>query len=96
MENSYLNTDKCKFESLQKDESRVHSADSAKACSKYRAFLIFLSKQQSIYISTAPFECAVLTIRGLPCIIAAARGHGAPNFQNMQSFCALRGVFQTK
>jgi len=38
METSYLNTDKCKFESSQKDESRAQSPDSPKACSKARAF----------------------------------------------------------
>jgi len=33
VEASYLNTGMCKFESLQKDESRTQSADSSKACS---------------------------------------------------------------
>jgi len=32
-----LNTDTCKFESLQKDQSRTHSADSTNAYSKLRA-----------------------------------------------------------
>ena len=34
---SYLNTGMCKFESSQK-ESRAHSADSSKDCSKPKAF----------------------------------------------------------
>jgi len=35
----YLNTSMCKCESLQKDESKTHSADSSKAYSKLRAFI---------------------------------------------------------
>ena len=35
---SYLNTDMCKFEISQKDESRPQSADSSKACRKPIAF----------------------------------------------------------
>ena len=38
LESSYLNTDSCKFESSQKDESRAQSADSSKTYSKPRAF----------------------------------------------------------
>jgi len=38
MENSYLKTDMCKFESSQKDENRAHSADSSKAYRKPRTF----------------------------------------------------------
>jgi len=34
VESSYLNTDICKFESPQKDESRSQSADSLKVYSK--------------------------------------------------------------
>jgi len=34
----YLNTDMCRSASLQSHESRVHLADSLKACSKPRAF----------------------------------------------------------
>jgi len=33
-----LNTDMCKFESSQKDESKAHAADSSKAYSKLKAF----------------------------------------------------------
>ena len=36
---SYLNTDICKFESPQKDESKAQSADSSKAYRKPRAFI---------------------------------------------------------
>jgi len=38
VENSYLNTDMCKFKLLQSEEGRVRSADSSKACSKCRSF----------------------------------------------------------
>ena len=38
VEISYWNTNVCKFEPSQKDESRAHSADSSKAYSKLRAF----------------------------------------------------------
>jgi len=36
---TYVNTDMCKFESSQKDESRTKSSDSSKACSKPKAFI---------------------------------------------------------
>jgi len=40
MEINYLNKNKCKFESSQKDESRAQSADSSNTCSKPRALKI--------------------------------------------------------
>jgi len=41
VENIYFNTDMCKFEFSQKDESRVESADSSKWYRKSRAFKFF-------------------------------------------------------
>jgi len=38
VETSYLNTDMCKFESSQKEESRAKSADSSKHHSKFITF----------------------------------------------------------
>jgi len=62
-ETSYLNTDICKFETLQKDESRGHLAGSSKAytkvkavntCSKYCAeySLTFLSQMGHLVAQT--------------------------------------------
>jgi len=42
-----LNTDMCKFELSQKDESRAQSADSSKAYSKLRAYRTKASLQSS-------------------------------------------------
>jgi len=42
VEVSYLNTHMCMSESSLSHENRVQSADSAKACSKLRAFLLLL------------------------------------------------------
>jgi len=41
VESTYLNRDMCKFESLQKDESRWKSTDSSKAYRNTSAFKYF-------------------------------------------------------
>jgi len=40
VETSYLNTDMCKFETSQSEESTAQSADSSIACFKPRAFIV--------------------------------------------------------
>jgi len=72
VECSYLNTDRYKFESSQKDESRTQSADSSKTYRKARAFNCCVFTQ--------------ISLSSLPITVAGRRYPLDPNFRQSQLY----------